>query len=1663
MKKLVSLGSMALVCLGLVACGPDRDGTATGDSMPPHQDAPQQTAQVLPPQSQPMQAASAPDITKLTQQYAGKKPAIIGVMEAQLDGANALLVTLNVPLAPQQNFDSFLQLTDKASGTVDGHWELADNLMELWLRHLEPERQLELLVSPGLKALNGLALAEPYQKRLTTSAVQPVISFASQGSLLPDMADGLPVISVNVPKVDVDFFRVRDDAIGAFVTRWGIAGSLYNWDSRQLNSLAELVYSGRFELPVTPNTRETLQLPMRNIAALQPPGVYFAVLKGAGDYRGQYPVSLFTRSNIALSAHRYAQRLDVFAQTLEGNGALEGVTLTLLNGQGEQETTAVTDAQGYATLTPGKKPVLLLARKGDQTTVLQLNTAALNLTDFRLDGPNATPLQFFVFGPRDLYRPGETVLLNALLRDQDGHAVGNQPVRVTVIRPDGRQLRQFVWQADASGLYQYALPIGENEQTGNWRVQFEPGGEVNQTSYSFKVEDFLPERLALALAPTETKPLSPEEAAVFRVASHYLYGAPASGNRLSGHMRLEPVSQAVPALADFSFGLSGSAKNREFQHQIKLPEITLNDAGEATVTVQSEWQGLRVPALLTYQASVHETGGRAVSRHSSRAVWPAARLPGLRLVGGDKRNAIGNNSTATFEIVVSDSEGNKLAAEQLKVRAVRERRNYYWSYTNDERWEYRYNSVDMLLDEQLLNIAAGQVATFSFPVEWGPYRVEVEDSTTGIVSNIAFWAGYYQQNTTDAGGVRPDQIKLAMDKPAYRAGDTVRVTVTPPAAGSGYLLVEGSDGPLWWREIEVAEGGDTFEIPVAGEWTRHDLYITAMVVRPAERKTLQTPRRALGILHLPLDRDGRRLQVSVDAPQKMRPQQLLKTRIQVRNSDGMPLAQTRVIVSAVDSGVLNITDYVTPDPFAAFFARKRYAADVFDVYGRLIEPGGSRQAKLAFGGDSMMTRGGRRPLEKVQIVALQSDVVMLDAEGRAEIALPVPDFNGELRLMVQAWSDDHYGSAETHTVVAAPLVAELAKPRFMASGDRSRLALDLTNLTAQTQTLTVRWQVSGQLNRPPDASGDQQLGLTPGQRLTLFTDVIAQGSWGEGQVRLEIDGIVADGEELPPLQRDWNIGIRPAYPAQIQRFDGVLQPGEVWTLPPTALQGLDADTAEMRIEFNDRPPLGLADHIRELRAYPYGCLEQTVSQLYVSLFFNQQQLAALGIQTEEDDKRRHKIGIGIERILGMMRDRGGFGVWSNENEEHFWLTVYATDFLQQARAHGFDVPDAALKQALTRLEQYLADPTRIISSYGDDLTALRFTVQAYAALVLARNGKAPLAQLRALYDRRTAARGTLPLLQLGIALRLMGDGARADTLIRQALDRHEDKDGTGYWFNDYSSPLRDHALIYALMEQYDIAAPQRAPRLLALSDEIQGKKWLSTQERNALLLASTALMQKPLQQNWSVAVATQDQQLNFNPQRSSGAVTGRALSQPLTAYNAGQGEVYRRVILSAYPLQTPQEQKSESMSIRREFRGIDGKVLDISQLRSGDLVLVHLTIDNRSRIPDALVVDMLPAGLELENQNLADKAVTLKDVGGEISEWQRLMQVNQCRIKHQEFRADRYVAAVDIDGFSTPLLYLARAVTPGHYRVPPPMVESMYRPQLRAIGATPDFLTVHPR
>ena len=414
-------------------------------------------------------------------------------------------------------------------------------------------------------------------------------------------------------------------------------------------------------------------------------------------------------------------------------------------------------------------------------------------------------------------------------------------------------------------------------------------------------------------------------------------------------------------------------------------------------------------------------------------------------------------------------------------------------------------------------------------------------------------------------------------------------------------------------------------------------------------------------------------------------------------------------------------------------------------------------------------------------------------------------------------------------------------------------------------------------------------------------------------------------------------------------------------------------------------------------------------------------------------------------------------MWNAEGSEQYWPTVYVTDFLLRAREQGYAVPPAALKSAQERLLRYLQEGYLIDSDYTQAPESTRFAVQAYAGFVLARDKNAPLGALRSLFERRQDARSGLPLVHLALALQWMGDAPKAEQALHAGLNVQRSDE---LYMADYGSELRDQAQILALLQEYDLAESEQVKRMFALADSLNTRRWLSTQERNALFMAARAQL-RTADSSWQAELQSGEQSIPLSADHSLQLLDEPQLRAGLNLTTTSSKDLYQRLQLSGYPSQAPAA-GGHVLSIERQYLDTKGQLLNINRLRSGDLVVVHLAVRATETVPDALVVDLLPAGLELENQNLAQSSASLTQASRALREWQEAMQ--NADIVHQEYRDDRYVAALAVpQGQVRHLLYLARAVTPGRYVVPPAQVESMYRPEWQAYSDAPQVVQVKTR
>ncbi len=1586
--------------------------------------------------------------------------ALVGAYPDQHDGDLAIALEFSRPLVSSQDFDALLVVKDANGAVVKGSWVLDDKGLVLRFPSVEAAKDYEVTLKAGLSAADGTRLGKDDTRKVHTGELDPAVGFASQGSVLPARESrGLPVVSINVPEVDVEFLRVSEKQLPKFFAEYQRGGRRGSWDldseygdSTPLGKLAEPVYLNRFVLGGKPNERVLTYLPIRDIRELQDPGLYFAVMKRTGKFAGEFETAFFTVSDIGLHTRAYKDKLFVHTASLQDGSATGSVELKVLDARGEAVLAGKTDGNGNAllnyTLDAGH---VLVATRGKDVSMLPFNQPALDLSEFAVAGREQAWFDVFAWSGRDLYRPGETVRISALLRDNDGRPVpapkqgGGQPVFLRLKQPDGKVFRETRLQPGAQGYFSFEQAIPTEAPTGRWQVEFrtDPASKEAVQGMTLRIEEFLPERMKLDLDAAQPV-LKPGEALKLKATAAYLYGAPASGYRFTAKLAVAIEQHPLDQLPGYFFGDPTMELPKDAKDIIDttLPE---NGVLQEDIVLPAEAKP-RSPIAAIVSGSVYETGGRTVNRTLKRVLWPANALVGIRPLFDDKDGADAN-ANAGFEVVRVDAGGKPQPGKGLKATLVRELRDYHWNYDEDGGWDYDFTRRFENKDTRTLDVGAG-ASKIDFPVEWGEYRLDVFDPATGLTTRYPFRAGWSWDDQNRGLDARPDKVKLALDRTGYRAGDTLKVTVTPPHAGKGLLMVE-SDRMLYVQAID-AKPGSTFSIPVTKDWERHDVYVTALVFRGGSAPSKITPARAVGVVHVPMDRRDRRVAVGLSVPKQMRPEQNLPVTVSVPELAGQ---LAHVTVSAVDVGILNITRFPVPDANAQFFAQRRFGVDAYDIYGRVIESFEGGSAKIRFGGDMALSAlpQAKRPTSRVQTVDLFSGPVKLDGKGNARVALKVPDFNGTLRVSALVYSDTRYGNRDRETVVRAPIVAEASLPRVLAPGDRSTVTLDVQNFTGKAGVFKVTVNGEGPLDI---GEGSRTTDLAVDAKRTLTFPVTADEGYTTAKVRVRVEG---NGFKV---DRRYDVPVRAGWPAVLRSRTQVLDSLTPVEMGAGFADGLMPGSVTARMTVSALPPIPFASALKGALEYPYGCAEQTTSKGYAALELDDATAKMLGIDGLDAKKRRERMEGAFGRLASMQVSNGHFSMWGDDDYVNPGLTPYITEFLLDAREGGFAVPDAVLQKALTRLnEDLLAGGAQF---YGyDRRDHLKFANQAYAGYVLARVNRAPLGTLRALYDNERGKSLTgLPLVHLGIALSLQGDKTRGAKAITEGFAKTGDRPE---YLGDYGTKLRDDALMIALVHERKLAKPEFDRRAISLGRELDARRnsgwlWLSTQEQVALARLGKALMvdqKKLVSGQWSIGGDAEA----VAPVRLFGrSVDYAALARGLRFVPEGSPPLYASLDVAGIPRSAPAPDNRQ-IGIERRYYTTDGKEWKGGTLKEGEALIVRVGITANVAMPDALFTDLLPAGLEIENFNLGDAKQWAEVVVDGIAISDRGSAAD---VKHEEFRDDRYVAALKLDrGDTAKVFYLVRAVTPGTYTVPPSLVEDMYRPDIRGVGkASPATITV---
>lgn len=1508
---------------------------------------------------------------------------------------------------------------------------------------------LEMVIQPGLRTEGGAVLKSESRHTIHFPRLSPSLTFTAQGRYLPRSAwEDLTIRHRNVEEVKVEVRHIPAQNLAFYLSQ-----PVQQWRQNEDETLARtanLVASTEMALRGEEDKHLITRLSLQDLVPRPTRGLYQISLQGGGaETQIQLQV---TDINLVVKRHEaspdapWEEAIDVWAVHMESTREISGVRVEAIRPSGFVMARCETRRNGYCRLELPKEdidqtaPFAIIARHGEDMTYLRFRDVPTELVEGRIDGiPFREHVSYraTLHGDRDLYRPGDTLHLVGALRDEDYSNAGAQiPTHLVVRDPQNKIVVDRLQDTNAAGLVELSFSLNEIAPTGRWRAELSVG-ERRLTTYHFHVEEFVPERLEVEALAATIHVVGAEQAG-FEVSARYLFGANATGSTVQATCQVRGLDSRMSR--GFHFG---PLRFGEGAPVIDLPEVqaVIDEDNQALIKCPPLNESLDTPARVIANVAVSESGsGRASRASATTTYFPEPIQVGLQ----SEVESIRSGDTLALRGIILDLEDQPAGDYEEPITLEFFNVRTHWSRqvnpsTGRHSWERNYQfSLERVLEVTpregrfRVETTAAEVATaYLVRARYGNARTDLQIARRGH-----YWDWSAGADTTPH-ALRPGVVRFA-EAPMARMNQPTEIQFEAPFAGRALLTVE-TDQVLFqeWREVEAGQNKWRFTL----EEHFPNVYVSAFVIRDPRHAADRSfaPERAFGAFSVPMERSHLELTMKLDTPQEVRPGETFEVDLQVRPSgqNQAPQGPVFATIAAVDEGILQLTNYKSPDPLTALLARRALGVQTFDTVGWATQLPPVGPSSRTGGGDyydeSGETAGRIMPF---QPVALFSGLVELDRHGKAKVSFDVPNYRGRLRVMAVAFSDHHIGSSETSLYVRDPLTVDATFPRFLISGDLVEIPVYLANLTAEDRVVEVKIEASNydvpgietseQFRSESgllfEETTTQTVEVAAGQSRTLRFRARSQFSGGAAKIR-----VLASSGEL----RSSDEGMIPFHPGgPRERLSNriALEEGEVSLV--NLLSGWERGSEETYIWASALPEPQSFDHLEYLIRYPHGCAEQTISSARPLLFVSQLVEAIVPGQVASSGGVDSMVESGISRILSMQASNGAVAYWPGGSWYSTWVTAYALHFLLDASELGYAVPQARKESAMEWLQSQIDSTPE----------------SAYGHYVLALAGKAQMPAIRraiaALPGDRAGAHIEQAYL-LYAALYLGGDRSYEEEL---RSPQAEFRSGRAENSRTFFSEQRSRGLMLSVFIDLFGTHADGEELFRQVAKDLRELRYRNTQ---TVLWGVTGLgkwLQNQAQEGISLALF-----VNGRSIAPSGYVYG--LPRWSLARLSERGDVTLQVqktnpssriygVLTSEGVRQNPTNSTGSSGLRISQTLLDrrGNSLGDRELVPGELLYVSVNLSNPSgrQLRNLAMVSRLPAGLEVENQNLN---------AAELPSFAR----NTWETDYFHGRDDRMEFFGTLNrGQSVTMTFPVRATLSGEFHYPSAEVEAMYETEFWA-------------
>ncbi len=1503
---------------------------------------------------------------------------------------------------------------------------------------LPTPRYLYLKLDKGTRGFGDVALSQDYIAVIKVPELPKEISFLHKGSLLAFSGEKkLSVLVRGVDAVKFDFARVLPENINQLVTQ---TEGDFNNPTFLHNSFNQQNISAITSEIQTFNASD-LSKPQYTALDF---GKYLSAKENTAGSHGLFLLQARgwdTVNNVALEVQ--ANRLvlitdlglvvkdnqdgshDVFVQSITDGTPQANVAVSVLGKNGLPLLTYATNEQGrvtFPTLTSyidEREPVVYLATLNNDLSFIPYRHAdrQLNFSRFDIGGVYSNNqeqhhLSAYLFSDRGIYRPGDTAKVGMIVKQAFVMPQpAGLPLQVTVIDPRGVTIQDQMLTLDTLGYVSIDVPTQATSATGPYQVSLYTVKDKHAESLigftTLRVQEFQPDRMRIksTLSQKSTEGwISPLDLGA-DVQLMNLYGAPATDRQVNARLLLQPKAVEFKSYPDYHFfdPLVDPKKPAKVLTDDLSPMKT-NDKGEASFHLNLERFEKATYQLTFFAEGFEAEGGRSVATQSTALVSPLPYFVGYHADGDLK--FIQQNGHRSLKFIAINPQLKQQAVDGLTLQLVALTPVSTLVKKPDGTYQYQSIIQTKVLSTSPFNIKA-QGTLFDLPTkEIGDFAVNIVDKDHTELSHVAFTIVGASQRPL----AKNAELDVKINQETYHAGDDIQLQITAPYTGSGLITIERDKvyATQWFKSSTTSsvqtihipndfQGNGYVNVTFVRDWNSPDIFISPL---------------SFSVVPFSIDNAAHDVQIDLDVPERARP--------------GEPFTMTyhtdkpgKIVVFAVDEGILQVANYQTPDPLAFFFQKQALEVLTQQTVDQILPQFIQARELSAVGGDGgeALLAAHLNPFKrKTDLpVAYWSGIVDTDTTPR-QLTYDVPNyFNGTLHVMAVAVALDAVGATDKQAEVRGDFVINPNTPTFVAPGDEFEITASIANNLKDSGADA---NVAVELNVSPElevlGSSKETVAIGEGHEQTVRFKLRAHATLGSATTTFtaRIDKHSAS--------MDATLSVRPANPFYTAVTSGHTQQT---TLSVSPLRELYPEYRLVDAAMSSSPLILVAGLQRYLENFPYGCTEQLTSQAFPLLAMTDKPWFAMDTQ-----KMSEKI-IKTFQMLGQRQmSNGGFSYWPGmgENNGNMLASVYAMHFLTEARAQGYQPSNDLFNGGLRYLQEVA----------GQNAASLDMArIQAYAIYLLTRNEMVTtnyLTNLQLYLDKENPKGWQSDLTGAYIAstYQLLKNQTEANRLIAQFKPQAESMFTTDF----YDSNIANAQYLYLVARHF----PERLP---AVGDALvlELVTALNRGEINTLLSSYTSLALGAYSQSVS---ATQDSDLSISELLADNQ--SKTLATILKHYgtakidenatqvvfgNPKQQPYFYQLTQAGFDKTLPTKAIQEGLEIEREYRDKNGNAITTTTL--GTEIEVHIQVRalNNRFINNTAIVDLLPGGFEVVRDS-----------------------VKTTNIDYADVREDRVVYFGFIDPTAKEIVYRIKAINTGKYTIPPIVAESMYDPATKARG-----------